>query len=317
MTLILAVGNPREVVLVSDRRFSTNTGFYDDEKNKATTLHCLDGRAAIAFTGLAEVPGRFSTTEWLMRVLPETSKPDCLLEGTIRRFCNIATRDIAKLNAPDELKRLTFAFAGYKYDEPPPRQYFWKVTNSEAKDGKQLPKVTTEFECFSHRESRSPPLNPWACFALTAGLDLGIRDKEWNRLVALLHERRPAVALVEKAVMIIRMAADSPLSFGAVGKQCSSIVLPSDPKRAVSAAYHSNVVSYQSYGPNQVICRGEGGIWSVMEPVFEQKDATGASVPMAVPKARRNQPCPCGSGKKYKKCHGGPGGPEFSFGPPN
>jgi uncharacterized protein YecA (UPF0149 family) len=24
--------------------------------------------------------------------------------------------------------------------------------------------------------------------------------------------------------------------------------------------------------------------------------------------AGRNEPCPCGSGKKYKKCHGGPGG---------
>jgi preprotein translocase subunit SecA len=26
-------------------------------------------------------------------------------------------------------------------------------------------------------------------------------------------------------------------------------------------------------------------------------------------KIGRNQPCPCGSGKKYKKCHGRPGAP--------
>ena len=25
--------------------------------------------------------------------------------------------------------------------------------------------------------------------------------------------------------------------------------------------------------------------------------------------ASRNAECPCGSGKKYKKCHGAPGGP--------
>ena len=25
-------------------------------------------------------------------------------------------------------------------------------------------------------------------------------------------------------------------------------------------------------------------------------------------KVGRNQPCPCGSGKKYKMCHGRPGG---------
>jgi hypothetical protein len=28
-------------------------------------------------------------------------------------------------------------------------------------------------------------------------------------------------------------------------------------------------------------------------------------VPPPIPKVGRNQPCPCGSGKKYKKCHGG------------
>jgi uncharacterized protein YecA (UPF0149 family) len=27
----------------------------------------------------------------------------------------------------------------------------------------------------------------------------------------------------------------------------------------------------------------------------------------AQPRPGRNDPCPCGSGKKYKKCHGGPG----------
>jgi len=29
-----------------------------------------------------------------------------------------------------------------------------------------------------------------------------------------------------------------------------------------------------------------------------------ATVVRAVPKVGRNDPCPCGSGKKYKKCHG-------------
>ncbi|MHC4493608.1 MAG: SEC-C metal-binding domain-containing protein, partial [Planctomycetota bacterium] len=27
----------------------------------------------------------------------------------------------------------------------------------------------------------------------------------------------------------------------------------------------------------------------------------------AMPKVGRNDPCPCGSGKKYKKCHGARG----------
>ena len=34
---------------------------------------------------------------------------------------------------------------------------------------------------------------------------------------------------------------------------------------------------------------------------------TGAAPATATDKVGRNQPCPCGSGKKYKMCHGRPG----------
>lgn len=35
-----------------------------------------------------------------------------------------------------------------------------------------------------------------------------------------------------------------------------------------------------------------------------KKISAGSPAPSSVPKAGRNDPCPCGSGKKYKKCHG-------------
>jgi preprotein translocase subunit SecA len=34
------------------------------------------------------------------------------------------------------------------------------------------------------------------------------------------------------------------------------------------------------------------------------QDADPASMAQQVPKVGRNDPCPCGSGKKYKQCHG-------------
>jgi len=34
-----------------------------------------------------------------------------------------------------------------------------------------------------------------------------------------------------------------------------------------------------------------------------ESSPSGSSV-SSVPKVGRNDPCPCGSGKKYKKCHG-------------
>jgi preprotein translocase subunit SecA len=36
--------------------------------------------------------------------------------------------------------------------------------------------------------------------------------------------------------------------------------------------------------------------------VSQERDAATAAA--AVPKVGRNDPCPCGSGKKYKQCHG-------------
>jgi preprotein translocase subunit SecA len=33
------------------------------------------------------------------------------------------------------------------------------------------------------------------------------------------------------------------------------------------------------------------------------------TVRRSVPKVGRNDPCPCGSGKKYKKCHGSAAAP--------
>jgi hypothetical protein len=46
-----------------------------------------------------------------------------------------------------------------------------------------------------------------------------------------------------------------------------------------------------------------------LEPVFETESAEDVpeeepEPPLPVPKVGRNDPCPCGSGKKYKKCHG-------------
>jgi hypothetical protein len=52
-------------------------------------------------------------------------------------------------------------------------------------------------------------------------------------------------------------------------------------------------------------------IWDhfVSNPSFQSTEATQALIRdwswnSAIPKVSRNAPCPCGSGKKYKRCHG-------------
>jgi preprotein translocase subunit SecA len=59
-------------------------------------------------------------------------------------------------------------------------------------------------------------------------------------------------------------------------------------------------------GPAPAMMRPSGGASQGMQPQGAQPEAAMPSGPVKreVPKVGRNDPCPCGSGKKYKKCHG-------------
>lgn len=85
MTLILAIGNLQQVVVVSDRRLTNNGVLVEDESNKATVLFCKDSRLAVAYTGLAKL-GSFSTRRWLPEALMESAAPDFLMGPTIERL---------------------------------------------------------------------------------------------------------------------------------------------------------------------------------------------------------------------------------------
>ena len=60
--------------------------------------------------------------------------------------------------------------------------------------------------------------------------------------------------------------------------------------------------------PNRGQAPAAGGDGARQEVAVAAGAVAGAAAPTAVAgkagKVGRNQPCPCGSGKKYKKCHG-------------
>jgi len=57
--------------------------------------------------------------------------------------------------------------------------------------------------------------------------------------------------------------------------------------------------------PAQKSPAGSGGDPSLLHPTAQRgQGAASESVRRSAPKVGRNDPCPCGSGKKYKKCHG-------------
>jgi uncharacterized protein YchJ len=62
-----------------------------------------------------------------------------------------------------------------------------------------------------------------------------------------------------------------------------------------------------SDSPFGAIRGGRGGGAAVAEPPRPSRtggDDVVRQVKRDEPKVGRNDPCPCGSGKKYKKCHG-------------
>jgi len=47
-----------------------------------------------------------------------------------------------------------------------------------------------------------------------------------------------------------------------------------------------------------------GSATAVAEPGLPEGELPGVTIRRSLPKVGRNDPCPCGSGKKFKNCHG-------------
>jgi hypothetical protein len=62
----------------------------------------------------------------------------------------------------------------------------------------------------------------------------------------------------------------------------------------------------------QQIDEATGAVTELPEPASQAPDEPPIPIVERSPKPGRNDPCPCGSGKKYKKCHGRPGAEQAS-----
>jgi hypothetical protein len=303
MTLILGLANQQQVILISDRRLSANGKVVENESNKATTFNLQDARLAVAFTGLARTD-TFQTRRWLLEALLESANPDYQMEPTIKRFCNRATQNFAEIVVPRKSdKRLTVVLAGYYYNETPPRCYYWLISNFEGFDSDRsepLSEPLNEFRIRWYRDSR-PSEDPYSLI-FTAGVNTPVSQPHAESLRTLLQENKPASALVGKGVEVLQAIAKSPLSKKLVGTQCTSIVLPSSPDASGSLEYHSGTLRTKLFAPSIIEARGRHAAFIVDSPEVEIRDSSGRPLVLAVPKVGPNQPCPCGSGKKYKKC---------------
>jgi len=195
-------------------------------------------------------------------------------------------------------------FSGYLYHHEPPLQAFAILTNYQNfQTGQDDAEAWDEF---------SPP-NLWhekrpadreSTFIQYVGNWRAVAREDRDPLRELLEARKPAPAIIGKAVELVRQMADRPAAGNAIGKQLSAIRIPRDPKLQVESGYHSTVTGYVTYVHDSVLMT-PSGIWAVKDPELIKVGGLDAS-PSVVPKVGRNHPCPCGSKKKYKYCHGRP-----------
>ncbi len=310
MTLIFCLANEDYAVLVSDRRRSFEDLPPDEESNKALVLNLFDARLAVAFTGLASTP-TFQTRLWLAETLCEAARPEPLLEPTMARFCELASRDIKNiaLSAQDDpsIKRLTIFAAGYQYLNEGSRPWYFRVSNFEGEELHSKPKQLPDDDFSLIWARQQTPTTPCA-LAVAGGTTRGIPSGSILQLQRLVTEKRPPRALVDKAVEIIQAGADAPASKEKVGKQCTSIILPRDPAKPGQVEYHSANLARQVFLPDYIrTYEAQGGGYGaliIMGGGFAVEDEIGNRLIVRVPKVGRDKPCPCGSGRKYKQCHG-------------
>lgn len=305
MTYILSLGNADQAILVADRRVTGHPALVSDEANKAAILRTDRERFAFAFTGLAATTDGYRTETALLEILAQSGPPEYAIGPMLPRLMRRATevfRDDPRINSlPARQRRLSVKFIGYLNHYSPPRLGIAILTN------------------FQDFEAGRDSVEPWAEFRLCTFLPADATDDNptwvqhigaWQAtdpadtaaLRQMLSERRPARAIVEKAVSVVRELADRPAAQGTVGRQLSSIILPRDPRSQPRMQYHTATVSGGLFLPNEVIVTRRATLL-IHDRSIRPAGPAGPSAIMNVPEVHRNAPCPCGSGKRYRDCH--------------
>jgi hypothetical protein len=299
VTLIMVLANNDQAIILADRRISAARQPVSDEYNKLAAFVCKNARVGVGFTGVATTPTGFSTARWLLEALMEAARPSPFLQPTVERLREIATRDIGAL--PGE-NLLTIVLAGYIYSDVGPLGCLYCISNFEDQVGRRYP-VRPAFE--SYVITQNPPsVEPFHLMRVYGSTDVlknRSSQEDGAAVERLLQERRPGRAIRDKALEALNRVGAPAGERGAVGRQGGSMVIPSEPSKPIRTDYLSDQNRWEVEYPSQVTMVGADTDGAVMGLSVRTENHRP---PLVVRKVPRNQPCPCGSGTKYKRCHG-------------
>lgn len=295
MTLVLFAINRRQAVQISDRRLVSNGAAVDDEYAKGIVLLVPDARLLVSFTGLARA-GRFETRKWIFDTLAGFGSDYSNIRTVVETFTDKLNQSFGSLpglsRVAEHLRILEVGFVGYSYPVDRPMAIWAKITNRSV-DGQ-----IGRFKALYGGET--DPDAPVVTGALGLGCTNATSRSDFLQLREALSADLPTRALRSIMTRIITRAADTPAANGLIGKQLDYIHLPADSNDACTSGAESMVAKHRLEMPPTVYIGSGGSI--AMERLSLWREPTGT--PITVPRVRRNQPCPCGSGQRYRNCHG-------------
>ena len=305
MTMILALANRENVIQLSDRRLTTQGTVVEEEHGKSGTLFCGNARFAFGFTGIAQI-AEIKIRRWILETLLESGPPDYSGYNVLERFKEQATTFFKShqvlRNLPPFRKRLSIMFSGYLHMHHPPMIGNAIISNFQnPSQNISTPGAWDEFAAsyFSEKKPRHDAIS----MVQIVGAWRAMTEDDVNSLRPLLETRKPAKGIIDKAVNILLQMAERPGAVGTIGKQITWIRIPSDTSQELESGYYSNVPTHAVFMPSAVIITSQENRFCYDEPSVSAVDPA-TTPPMAVPEVHRNAPCPCGSGKKYRLCHG-------------
>ena len=303
MTLIITFCNCDYITQLSDRRLTSNGKLIEDESNKATVLFCSNGRLAFGFTGLAK-SYEFETMPWLLSAIFECSPPDYSAYDIINRLRERATNDFNTIPAlkktQNKDKRLSIIFSGYLYHHAPPLAVYAIMTNYQSFNGTSVEEAREFFTCTYWNEIR--PNKDDFTLVQKIGQWPAFNDNDANQIRLLLKKKVPPKSTLDRAIDIVREVSKRPIANGLIGTQLTSITIYRDKTKNIETGYHSEIKKHEIVMPSIVYAKRDNH--TIIDNFRVRAVNSQTSLPMVYPKVPRRRPCPCGSGKKYKNCHG-------------
>ncbi len=312
MTLGLIFASPEYVGVVIEGSLAGDPDITTNAHTKCGLVAFEQGSYVWGFSGIAYVKDQLTTSMFLQETFVAAASGSASVIATLDRVAELLTVKMRSLRRVElRAKALSVVFAGYELNPLTGGVFraFHSVSNFEEFD--DAPIKRTRVEPIFSRSSRRYELNGGTVLAIGQH----IRGESLSPMMDHMRSGHPARAAVDECVGIIRAeAASNPL----IGKECMSLTMARSGGDA-SAEFHPSEATSIAYIPANVYARDDGGLvifggsWSSFEPTpgdvmiprgATQSDPDPAKI-VATPRVRPKQPCPCGSGRKYRYCHGG------------